>query len=53
MRTERAVKADAIPAAEKVSATNAASAVSKFLDKRPSYCNGSETCSWTISHLPS
>jgi hypothetical protein len=33
IRTERAVNADAIPAAETVSATKAASAVSKFLDK--------------------
>jgi hypothetical protein len=36
-RTERDVKADETPAAEKVSATKAASAVSKFLDKNPFY----------------
>ena len=54
MRAERAVNAAPIPAAEKFRARNAASATSKFLDKRPSlqcvrssvfYCMGSETCS--------
>ena len=36
MRAERAVNAAPMPAAEKFRARNAASATSKFLDKRPS-----------------
>ena len=41
------------PRQKSVRAMNPATLTCKFVDKRTSYCNGAETCSWTISHLPS
>jgi hypothetical protein len=35
LRRDRAVNPDPAAAAEKINATNAASAISRFLDKRP------------------